>query len=311
MIPSTVRFWAFLLTFIPSIFCSSFTLYHLLSTRRLRRALNNHVIAILLVICLISQVTFYPWILYYYHHQGVWGRSRIFCVIWGFLDWLLYVLHTMLFAWATVERHIIIFHDGWVSTKRKRFLVHYLPIILLVLYLSIFYTIMYFFPPCENRIRPAQLLCIFPCLYDKNAISLSDFIINQLVPILTIALFSIGLLVRVLRQKYRMHRTINWRKHRKMVIQTLSISLLYLTILLPYAIVYILGNVYGLSTSTVTDLSTCTVFFSYFILLFFPFVSAFSLPGLITRLKNIFHLPLRARRLSQPILTVTACGSDS
>lgn len=309
MIPNIVRFWAFILTLIPSILCSLLALYHLLSNQNLRRALNNHIIIILLFICLISEITFYPWMLYYYRHNGVWERSRMFCITWGFLDWSLYVVHTMLFSLATIERHILIFHENWISTKKKRFFVHYLPLITLILYLFIFYTVMYFFPPCENRLRPSYLLCVFPCLYDKYAVSMSDFIVNQTLPILAIAVFSIGLLLRVLRLKYRMHGRINWQRHRKMIIQTLSISLLYLIILFPYAIVYILG-IYGLSTPLVTDLSTCTVFFSYFILLLFPFVCALSLPGLLDRIKKILHLPSRqARRVSQSILTVAACGN--
>ncbi len=274
---------------IPSFLCSLFVLYHLLFDRALRNALNNHVIIILLFICLIAEVTFYPWMFYFYQHKDVWERSPMFCVIWGFLDWTLYVVHTMLFAWATIERHILIFHDGWVSTKKRRFCVHYCPLILLPLYLFIFYIVMYFFPNCENLLRPSYALCIYPCLYDTSIISMWDFVVDQLLPILTIIVFSSGLLVRVLWQRVRMRRTIHWRKHRKMTIQLLSISFLYLIILLPYAIVYIV-RLSGLTSSLVIDFRTYTAYLSYFIVLLFPFVCAFSLPGLQKKMKNLFQL---------------------
>jgi hypothetical protein len=309
MIPNTVRFWSFLLVFIPSFLCSLFVLYHLLFDRALRNALHNHVIIILLLICLFAEVTFYPWMLYFYQNKGVWERSFMFCVIWGFLDWILYILHTMLFAWATIERHVLIFHDGWVATKKRRFFVHYFPLILLPLYLSIFYIVMYFFPNCKNRLRPSDLLCIFPCLYDIRIISMSDFMVNQVLPILTIVVFSSGLLVRVLRQKVRMRRTIHWRKHRKMTIQLLSISFFYAVILLPYAAVYIVG-LCGLTSPLITDFSTYTTFLSYFMVLLFPFVCALSLPELQTKMKNIFQLRRQARRMGQIASNVKTPEND-
>jgi hypothetical protein len=295
MISDTVRFWSYLLVLIPSFLCSLFVLYHLLFDRALRNALNNHVIIILVFICLIAEVTFYPWMLYFYQNKDVWERSLMFCVIWGFLDWTIYVIHTMLFAWATIERHILIFHEGWLSTKKRRFFIHYLPLILLPLYLFIFYIVMYFFPNCENRLRPSIVLCIFPCLYDIYIISMWDFVVDQLLPILTIIVFSSGLFVRVLRQRVRMRRTIHWRKHRKMTIQLLSISFFYLIILLPYAVVYIVV-LCGLTSLLISDFRTYTAFLSYFIILLFPFVCALSLPELQTKMKNIFQLRRQTSR---------------
>jgi hypothetical protein len=130
-----------------------------------------------------------------------------------------------------------------------------------------------------------------------------DFIVDQLVPIFTIIVFSTGLLVRVLRQKHRMCGMIDWRKNRKMTIQLLSISFFYLIILLPYAIVYIV-RIFGLTGSLSDELSGYTVFFSYFILLLFPFVCALSLPELQTKMKNFFQLRRQARQMNPVTLNV-------
>ena len=210
MLTDTVRFWLFLVFLIPSSLCTIFLLYHFLFDRALRIALNNHVIIVLLVICLIDEVTVYPWMLYYYQHEYVWQRSFIFCLIWGFLNWSLYIAHTLLFSWAIIERHILIFHDGWLSTPKKRFFVHYLPLIALILYWFIFYIVIYFFPPCQNRLRSSSLVCIFPCLYDNDILSVWDYVAHQIVPIVAITVFSTGLLIRVLWKRSRMRRTIRW-----------------------------------------------------------------------------------------------------
>jgi hypothetical protein len=296
MMLDTVRFWSFLLVLIPSSLCTVFLLYHLLCDRALLYALHNHVIIVLLLICLTADVTIYPWMLYFYQKGDQWKRPFLFCAIWGFLDWGLYVVHTMLFAWATVERHILIFHDGWLSTRKRRVFIHYLPIVFLLLYLFIFYTIIYFFPSCENDSDPSSPVCMFPCLYYSYILSMWDYIVEQILPTLTIIVCSIALFARVLWRKVHMRRTIHWRKHRKMTIQVLSISFVYLLLLLPYAIVYIV-RVCGLSSPLISNFSTYTVFISYFILLLFPFVCAFSLPELQTKMRNMFHLRPRKTRV--------------
>ncbi|CAF1178132.1 unnamed protein product [Adineta ricciae] len=132
-----------------------------------------------------------------------------------------------------------------------------------------------------------------------------DFIVDQLLPILIIVIFSIALFIRVLKQKQRMCRTIHWRKHRKMTIQLLSISFVYLIILLPYAIVYII-RLSGLKNAFSNEFYAYTVFFSYFILLLFPFVCALSLPESLIKLKNFFQLKQQqqTKPTNQPIFTV-------
>lgn len=297
MLTDPIRFWSFLACLIPSGICTIFLLYHYLFDPVLRNALNNHIIIILLIICLINHVTFYPWMLYFYQHRYDWVRSYTLCVIMAFIDWSLYIAHTLLFAWAMIERHILIFHDRWISTPKKRFFVHYLPLIALILYWFFFYVVTYFFPPCPNRYRPISLICMFPCLYDNYTFSMWDFIAHQIVPIFVITVFSIGLLLRVLWKKTRMCRGVNWQKHRKMTIQAISIASMYCIILLPYTMVYIVRNIYYVSSPLIKEFYDYTVFLSYFVILLFPFVCACSLPKLRTRLKNIFCLPPYARQV--------------
>jgi hypothetical protein len=197
---------------------------------------------------LISEVTIYPWMLYFYRYNGVWERSPIFCQIWGFLDWGIYITQTILFAWATTERHILIFHDKWVSTREKRFFMHYLPPILILLYCLIFYVIVYFLPVCENIFNNSIMLCVKPCIFYDYIFSMWEMIVHQIIPAVIIIVFSIALFVRVLWQKHRIHQPVQWRKHRKMIIQVLSISVLYLFFFFPYAI-YIIILTCGVSNS--------------------------------------------------------------
>ncbi len=151
LISPFIKFWLYLVLLIPSIICTLFILYYLLFDRTLRHSLNNHVIIVLLFTVLFCELTQYPWMMYYHAHNNIWSRPYIFCLIWGFIDWAVYMLQLLLFAWASIERHILIFHDKWVATKKKRLFVHYLPLVIIITYWLIFYTYVYFYSSCRNR----------------------------------------------------------------------------------------------------------------------------------------------------------------
>jgi hypothetical protein len=98
-----IKFGILLSLQIPSVLCYLFLLFHLLFKRSMRRSLNNHVFIVLLFIGL----------------------------IWNFLDLFLYSLTNVLMLWASIERHILIFHKSILNIQRKRFIIHYLPLIIL------------------------------------------------------------------------------------------------------------------------------------------------------------------------------------
>lgn len=292
-----IRFWTFLLCLIPSTVCSVFVLYHLLFDRTLRRALHNHLIIILLAICVVCQVTIYPWMLYFYDNGNYWERSLLFCSIWAFIDWGFYVSKMTLFAWTSIERHILIFHDRWLVTRKQRLLLHYLPPSLIFAYCLIFYSLMYLFPPCTNPLNYSKVLCVSACLYDNSVFNFWETTVNQLLPNLTIVVFSIALLVRVLRQNRRVRRRIQWRKHRKMTVQLLSISLIYLIFSFPSTFVGFL-SLFGVSIDARTTARQCVEFFSYLLILFYPFVCLSPLPELRAKVSKLLSFRRRHRRVT-------------
>ncbi|CAF0931085.1 unnamed protein product [Rotaria sordida] len=289
LLPHVIKFWLYLVILIPSIICSLFVLYYLLFDRTLRRALNNHTIIVLIFVCLICQLTIYPWMLYFYKNDNHWYRTLTFCSIWGFIDWGLYITQAILFAWASIEGHIFIFHDRWVTTRKKRFYIHYLPLILLMLYCLLFYSIVYFIPFCKNFVHDYVSPCISVCSYDNHAFFLWETVVHQILPNLTIIIASITLLIRILRQKHRMRQRIQWRKHRKMTIQLLSISFLYLIFSFPNTIM-ILMYLCGLPYHIGYNVKIYAEFISYLVTLFFPFVCIVSLPELRKKIKRILLL---------------------
>jgi hypothetical protein len=246
---------------------------------------------------LIYQVTLYPWMLYYYRYQGIWHRSLLFCTVWSFIDWGLYFTQTILFAWATMERHILIFHERWVLTKRKRFFIHYLPPTILFTYCFIFYVVVSFFPSCQNIFDDSYMICIEFCFVQNYALYMWDLIVHQTLPNLTIAVFSVALLARILYQKHRMHQSIHWRKHRKMTIQLLSISILYLIFAFPLTFMNLMYEL-GLPNDVGVNFYDYVLFFNYLMLLFLPFVCVLSLPELEDKIKRILRLRQQRRTVA-------------
>jgi len=140
--PRPLRFWLLLIFVIPSITCSLFVLYHLLFDQTLRRALNNHTIIVLLILALVFQLIDVPWYLDFIRRGIVWPQTPARCLVWWLVDLGFYNTASIILAWASIERHILVFHDQWVSTRKKRFFVHYLPLIILLLYATIYYTVL-------------------------------------------------------------------------------------------------------------------------------------------------------------------------
>ncbi|CAF3561211.1 unnamed protein product [Rotaria sp. Silwood1] len=118
--------------------------------RKLREALHYHVIVLLLFINFIVQLTNIPWILNFYRIGKVWPQNSFFCLVWIFIDEALYITITILFAWATIERHILIFHDQLLSTKYIFILIHYLPIAIILLYSICYNTFAIFVPQFQT-----------------------------------------------------------------------------------------------------------------------------------------------------------------
>lgn len=149
-IPVAVRLWAYLVSDILSILCSVFVLYYLLRERTLRHALHNHIIIVLLFIGLVNELTSVPWIIYRNHFGVPLIQTSAFYLSLFFSDYASFTTQIILFAWTAIERHILIFHNQWICTRKKLFFFHYLPIIVILIYCFVYYSVVTFGPFYKN-----------------------------------------------------------------------------------------------------------------------------------------------------------------
>ncbi|CAF1622648.1 unnamed protein product [Rotaria sp. Silwood1] len=285
--PRSLRFWLLLIFDIPSIACSLFVLYHILINRKSRHALHNHTIIILLIIALIFQLTDIPWYLDFIRQGFVWPSIPVRCLLWWLIDLGFYNTAALILAWTSIERHILVFHNRWISTKKKRFYVHYLPLYILIIYSITYYTIVIFFPPCHHTYTYILPVCAAsPCHLFHPILGLWEMGIHGCLSTILVAFFSISLLIRVIIHKHRRNRVFRWRIYRKMIIQLLSISILYLVLNFPIMIMSV-AHLCGLPAYIGVEAQQITFFLTYWVMFLLPFVTLSSLPSLRKKIYTI------------------------
>ena len=283
----TVRFWLLLFSDSFSIICTLILLDYLLRDRKLRHALSNHVIIILLALGLTTQMIEIPMYLAFIAHSGFVRPSRpVTCQIWWFVSLGMYNAGTIFMAWAAIERHILVFKSQWISTRREKKFIHYLPMGIILLYIFIFYIYVLFISPCQNTYEYELPICgSSPCYQANHFFGLWDFILNNILPTLLVVLMSIAFVIRVKRQKNRLNQHHQWRKQRKMLIQLLSLSALNIVFNMPLNVLS-LARFCGLPNDFAVEAQHYFYFSCYFLIFLFPFVCLVSYPELVLRVKR-------------------------
>ncbi|CAF1150964.1 unnamed protein product [Adineta steineri] len=299
-ISNIVKSWLFQGFQIPSILFGIFALYHLLMDRALRNALHNHVIIAMVFVGLILQCFDVSALAYYYRTGTVLVSTRTFCVAWTFIRSIGITGTLNLVAWASIERHILIFHPNLVRTKTKRFFLHYLPLVICMMYPAVFYFAIFFIVPCPITMNYEIVGCgYYSCVFFYPSLALCNIVVNFLLSPFIIVIFSAALIIRVVASKFRARQRIHWRNYRNMAIPLLSISLVYIILYCPPMLLYT-AYLAGLSQNIAADYYSVTSSFNYFAITFTPITCALSLPELRTKFKICFPCCRRRRATVGP-----------
>ncbi|CAF1065148.1 unnamed protein product [Adineta steineri] len=256
--------------------------------RALRNALNNHVIIAIVFVGLILQCIDVTALTYWYRTGTVLVSTRAFCSTWTSVHTIGLIGVTNLVAWASIERHILIFHANLVRTKTKRFLLHYLPLIICMMWPGVFYITIFFIVPCSATMSYTIVECgYYNCIYNNPSAALYDSIVNYSMPPFIIVIFSVALIIRVLASKCRTRQRIQWRNYRKMATPLLSISFLYMIFYCPLILLYTAYSA-GLSRDVAAGYYPVSSYLAYYAVTFTPFICTLSLPELRTKFKICF-----------------------
>lgn len=212
------------------------------------------------------------------------------CLIWIYIDSITYYVSLLLMAWAAFQRHLIIFHSHLYNSKRHRIFLHYLPIGIIIIYVMCYYFAVDFLYPCVNNFDYSLTMCGFICYMSIPAPSLYsiELIFHQILPTVFIAIFSIALAVRVIISRNRLRQSTNWQKYRKMIIQLISISFIYMIFTTPFSLNPVLQTV-GISLPFPDDFNfNVLAYWAYGVCITLPIIICFTLQNLMQKLKTSF-----------------------
>ncbi|CAF4624457.1 unnamed protein product [Rotaria sp. Silwood1] len=139
------------------------------------------------------------------------------------------------------------------------------------------------------------MICIELCLYAPfSSFYKYETIFHQILPNIIIVGFSIGLLIRVYRQTHRVGQSLTWRKHWKMTVQLLFVSVNYLIFSLPLTLMSVF-YLLGVPLYVTAKFTQYASFLYYCTMLLFPSVATLFLPQLKDERKNMLRLRGRTR----------------
>jgi len=290
--PYLARFLLYLLLDIPAIICSLTILTVFFIDRQCRNALQNHAIIFLIIIVLICQVWVIPIYIDQLRVQEHWSMPIKFCYAWRYIDSSCFAATPVLLSWLSFERNILIFNNNFYNNRKNKILFHYIPPSFLVTYIFIFYSYAIFFPPCENTF---DALCGGVCFFYVTWLSLWDLIGHNIIPTFLIIVFNITVVIRTIQHKKRLNQAVQWRKLRRMTLQLVSMSSLFLIFCLPATICFSLLPFGTFNTDALFNVLPYAAYFSYYPQLLLPFICFFNIPELSAKTKHFFRI--RQRRL--------------
>jgi hypothetical protein len=232
------------------------------------------------------------------------------CVFWIMINYSLFLMSIILMAWTSIERYLFIYHERFML--RHIISLHYIPIIVIILYSIFFYVGTVLLYNCESTYNVHLYVCGGACYRYRLEFGLIDVIINAMGSVWTTFIVNIILITRHVVQRRRMKRSVipakksqEWvrfyfshytflfifikRRSLKLSIQLLSISLLYLISWMPYATIGLI-QIFKNTPFLTYLLSTFFIYLPYCPVLFLPFICLFSMPDIKRKFDLAFNL---------------------
>ncbi|UJR19177.1 hypothetical protein I4U23_022307 [Adineta vaga] len=239
-----IKFTILLLLQISSIIVSIFIFIYFAKHRTSLKASQNHGLFVLLMVNSIQLVFDIPLSLSFYIHGYVSPPVPSYCIWWTFFEYIIYASSEYLIAIISLQRHIFIFYHNLLRKRWIAILLHHVPLLLCIIYPTIFYVYAIVLYPCDNTQWDfSSRVCGFANCYLMYGSILGSFdlVVNNSMPVFIDIISNIVLIIRVFLQKRRMQQSTRWRQQRRMLIQLFSVSGLYLVGWAPFLTVYIVN----------------------------------------------------------------------
>ena len=267
---------------------------------------QNHGILILLTVNFIELVFDMPNALAFYSRGYIYPSTSSYCTWWSFFGYTIFAMSGYLLATISIQRHFFIFNRHIFRTGWKRIFLHYLPFVLCIVYPIVFYLVSIVFYPCDGtQWNFTNNLCGFaPCyLLFNQVLGTFDISMNNYMPVVIDFISNIIIILRVVQQKHHSQRSTAWRQQRHMIIQLLSLSIIYLIAWTPCLSVLAVQMLHD--PTFLATIQTDYLFdLIYVIYLFIPWACTGFIPGIVKWMKGlIFRQTLTSQNSILPIQT--------
>jgi hypothetical protein len=140
--------------------------------------------------------------------------------------------------------------------------------------------------PCKTIFDYTQVVCGGLCYLDISPwLDTTDRFIRDVIPAFLIGVSSILLIGRVIWQKhYCMRLPMQWHRHRKLAIQIIPISILYLCCVIPYGLITCINIFDGWSGIGMSVQQLYFFYLFYLLAELLPFAYLAAIPKLYSKL---------------------------
>jgi hypothetical protein len=285
----SAKFIVLLALEIPSSIISSIILIDICLTPAFRSNVHNRSMCMLLAFNFLQIMADLPITISFYRSGGtVRPATPAFCTWWIWFEFALNGITIDLMAWLSIKRHLLIFHSNFMRALRpwQRWSIQNSPLFVCSLWGPLFALVTVVISPvCTNAWIFDSLLCGLPCYLMTNW-GTYDLLINITAPVSIILIANTLLILRIIARKalgIQRNAGNRQQRQRKMVIQLLTVSTLYLSIWLPLCIVQ-LGQIF-FNPTFLADWNDMVNFLLYVIPSLLPFACFMSRPEIMKKMK--------------------------
>ena len=191
--------------------------------------------------------------------------------------------------------------DPW--SYRKRWILHYFPLIFSIISPPLFYAIIIFLYPCTVDFDPDEGWCAYPCYIDNTVMYNIDCFVTTITSVFIIVVANITLIIRVVSsmKRIRHQQRATWKCQKRLTLQLLSFSSLYLIVWFSTTVLAIIRTFIFPRLYKVLPNLYYFNYMAYFVCILQIFPCVFALPGMTTFIKRKYKQRFRRARI-RPIL---------
>lgn len=214
---------------IPSVLINLFAIYRLQPNTKL----SVFVFRCVLHVSLFTTLTCLPFFLIELYFNTSFPLPLAVCKIWLIIDYSSTVCLGLLFCWASIQRHILIFGPIHIRKLQSTLKYKLVPCLFILGFPLTWYSILILTCTYDGVHRECR-----PCFEGQKLIFLIDTILSLLIPLLITIVTTFILLIRIIRLRRKLFRSNSkkWRRGKRLTRQMLLFSFIYSVGLLPYVI---------------------------------------------------------------------------